>query len=79
MSKTYIERINKEIGDVIGKLPTDIKPALDLHTDLNMDSLDDVELSMALEEEFSIEIPDETSNKWKTVQDVYDCMNKEVN
>ncbi len=40
--------------------------------DLNADSLDVVELVMALEEKFSIEIPDEDAEKIKTVKDVVD-------
>lgn len=44
--------------------------------DLNADSLDVVELVMALEEKFSIEIPDEDAEKIKTVKDVVDYIDK---
>lgn len=37
-----------------------------------MDSLDQVELVMELEDEFEIEIPDKSANNWKTAQDVID-------
>ena len=42
--------------------------------DLGADSLDIVELIMAFEEEFNIEIPDEAAEKIKTVQDVVDAL-----
>lgn len=47
-----------------------ITPEADFTTDLNADSLDVVELIMALEEKFGVEIPDEEANKIKTVGDV---------
>lgn len=43
-----------------------------LKEDLDADSLDAVELIMAVEEEFDIEIPDEVATKIKTVQDIVD-------
>lgn len=47
----------------------DIKPESNFANDLGADSLDTVELVMALEEAFSIEIPDEEAEKIATVQD----------
>ena len=44
--------------------------------DLGADSLDTVELVMAFEEEFDIEIPDEDAEKIRTVKDVIDYLNK---
>ena len=44
--------------------------------DLGADSLDIVELIMAFEEEFGIEIPDEAAEKIKTVQDVVSCIDQ---
>jgi len=46
--------------------------------DLGADSLDTVELVMALEEEFDIEIPDEEAEKIKTVQDIVDYITNQV-
>ncbi len=46
--------------------------------DLGADSLDTVELIMALEEEFDIEIPDSDAEKIRTVQDAIDYMNSHV-
>ncbi len=45
--------------------------------DLGADSLDIVELIMAFEEEFNIEIPDETAEKIKTVKDAVEYIDKE--
>ncbi|MCC3528897.1 MAG: acyl carrier protein [Microcoleus sp. PH2017_22_RUC_O_B] len=46
--------------------------------DLGADSLDAVELVMALEEEFDIEIPDEVAENIETVQQAIDCIYKKV-
>lgn len=50
----------------------EIKPESDFTKDLNADSLDVVEFIMALEEKFDIKIPDEETEKIKTVQNVVD-------
>ncbi|MCK9470409.1 MAG: acyl carrier protein [Bacilli bacterium] len=42
----------------------------DIQTDLGADSLDAVELMMALEEEFDTQIPDEDAQKFKTIKDI---------
>ena len=46
--------------------------------DLGADSLDVVELVMALEEAFDTEIPDEDAEKIRTVQDIFDYMNRKA-
>lgn len=51
---------------------TRVVPTASFTEDLHADSLDLVELVMALEEEFHIEIPDEDAEKITTVQDVVD-------
>mgnify|MGYP001560228796 CR=1 FL=1 len=38
--------------------------------DLNLDSLDQVEITLALEEQFQVEIDDETAGKWRTIGDI---------
>lgn len=53
----------------------EVKPESRFIEDLNADSLDVVELVMALEEKFSIEIPDEEAEKIKTVNDVVTYIN----
>ncbi|MDU6150338.1 MAG: acyl carrier protein, partial [Haemophilus parainfluenzae] len=50
----------------------DVKPEASFVEDLGADSLDTVELVMALEEEFDIEIPDEEAEKITTVQSAID-------
>lgn len=53
-----------------------VKPESNFVDDLGADSLDTVELVMALEEEFDVEIPDEDSEKILTVQQVIDYINE---
>ena len=55
-----------------------LTPAASFIDDLGADSLDTVELVMALEDEFSVKIPDEDAEKIGTVQDAIDYMNKHV-
>ncbi len=57
--------------------PIKVTPEANFTNDLGADSLDVVELVMALEEEFNIEIPDEAAEKILTVQEVVDYINKE--
>jgi acyl carrier protein len=52
-----------------GKMEDDIKPTMGLLTDLGLDSVDAIELVMAIEEEFGLEIPDETAERCLTVID----------
>jgi acyl carrier protein len=59
-----------QLGVDAGKVNTDSS----FIEDLGADSLDTVELVMAFEEEFDIEIPDEDAQKMKTVQDVIDYL-----
>ena len=53
-----------------------ITPEAKLSDDLKIDSLDAVELVMAIEEEEGIKIPDEELPNMKTVQDIMDCIEK---
>ena len=57
---------------------SEVKPEARLVEDLGADSLDSVELTMALEEEFVIKIPDEDAEKTKTVQDVINYISKRL-
>ncbi|AFZ06679.1 Acyl carrier protein [Oscillatoria nigro-viridis PCC 7112] len=57
---------------------SDVKPESNFANDLGADSLDTVELVMALEEEFDIEIPDEAAEGITTVQACVDYINKEL-
>lgn len=63
-------KVTKIIEEQLGVDPDRIKPEASFIDDLGADSLDIVELVMAMEEEFDIEIPDEDAEKLRTVQDV---------
>ena len=66
------ERVKKIIVEQLGVKEEDEKPEASFVEDLGADSLDTVELVMALEEEFDIEIPDEEAEKITTVQSAID-------
>ena len=66
------ERVKKIIVEQLGVKEEDVKPEASFVEDLGADSLDTVELVMALEEEFDIEIPDEEAEKINTVQSAID-------
>jgi acyl carrier protein len=69
--------VTKEVlEDILGCFPEDIKPEAKLADDLGADSLDAVELVMAFEEAFGIEISDEDAEKIVTVKDITDYLGK---
>lgn len=68
MSDTF-ERVKKIVVDHLGVEEGKVKPEASFIDDLGADSLDTVELVMAFEEEFSIEIPDEAAEKIQKVED----------
>lgn len=61
------QRVKKIVAEQLGVAEADIKNDSSFSEDLGADSLDTVELVMALEEEFDIEIPDEEAEKISTV------------
>ena len=63
-----VAKVKKIISEQLGVPEADVKPEASFVNDLGADSLDTVELVMALEEEFSVEIPDEDAEKISTVQ-----------
>lgn len=65
------DKVNAIIVEQLGVKLEDVNPEASFIDDLGADSLDTVELVMALEEEFDTEIPDEEAEKIKKVQDVY--------
>ncbi|MCK4847057.1 MAG: acyl carrier protein [Deltaproteobacteria bacterium] len=71
-------RVKKIIVDQLGVNEDDLKDAASFIDDLGADSLDVVEMVMAFEEEFSIEIPDEDAEKIKTVKDAVDYIGKKA-
>ena len=66
------ERVKKIIIEQLGVKEEDVKSEASFVDDLGADSLDTVELVMALEEEFDTEIPDEEAEKITTVQAALD-------
>ena len=64
---TVDERVKKIIAEQLGGEEDEVVPEASFVEDLGADSLDTVELVMALEEEFEIEIPDEDAEKILTV------------
>jgi len=72
------ERVKKIIGEQLGVEDDDINPESSFVEDLGADSLDTVELVMAFEEEFSIEIPDEDAEKILTVQNSIDYIKEHM-
>ena len=62
-------RIKSIIADQLGVAEEQVKPEIKFIEDLGADSLDIVELIMAMEEEFQTEIPDEEAEKIRTVGD----------
>jgi len=69
------QRIKKIVAEQLGVNETEVKNESSFVDDLGADSLDTVELVMALEEEFECEIPDEEAEKIHTVQQAIDYIN----
>jgi acyl carrier protein len=71
MSEKSIEdKVKEIIVEQLGVNPEQVTPNASFIEDLGADSLDTVELVMAFEEEFSVEVPDEDAEKLQTVGDV---------
>jgi acyl carrier protein len=71
-------KVKKIIMDRLDVTEEEVTPQASFVDDLGADSLDIVEMVMAFEEEFSIEIPDEDAEKIKNVQDVIDYIQKKT-
>jgi acyl carrier protein len=69
MAADVADKVKKIIVDQLGVEEDEVTPDASFIEDLGADSLDIVELIMALEEEFGIEIPDEDAEKIATVKD----------
>ncbi|TBR10968.1 MAG: acyl carrier protein [Rugosibacter sp.] len=72
------QRVKKIVAEQLGVNETDIKNESSFVDDLGADSLDTVELVMALEEEFECEIPDEDAEKITSVQQAIDYVNSNL-
>ena len=69
------ERVKQIIVEQLGVEESEVTPNASFVDDLGADSLDTVELVMAFEEAFEIEIPDEDAEKIRTVKDATDYIN----
>lgn len=71
-------KVKKIIVDQLGVAEDEVSAEASFVDDLGADSLDTVEMVMAFEEEFSIEIPDEDAEKIRTVQDAIVYIDKKA-
>ncbi len=76
MSET-LERVKKVIVEQLSVEESEVTPEASFTADLGADSLDTVELVMAFEEEFGVEIPDEEAEKIQKVQDAVEFIEKQ--
>lgn len=78
MSSDTFETVKKIVAEQLEVDSAQVTPEANFVNDLGADSLDTVELVMALEEEFDIEIPDEEAEKITTVQDAVSFIDAKV-
>ncbi|GAB6045266.1 acyl carrier protein [Caminibacter profundus] len=76
---SIFDQVKEVIVEQLNVSPEEVKPEANFVEDLGADSLDVVEMIMALEERFGIEIPDSEAENIKTVQDVVDYIEKNKN
>ena len=78
MSEDILERVKKVTVEELGVKPEEVVESASFTEDLGADSLDVVELVMAFEDEFGIDIPDEEVGEIKTVGDAVNYIQKKV-
>ncbi|MCA1995318.1 MAG: acyl carrier protein [Coleofasciculus sp. S288] len=78
MNEEIFDRVKKIVAEQLEVDPDNVTPEANFANDLNADSLDTVELVMALEEEFDIEIPDEAAEQIATVKAAVDYISNKV-
>ena len=76
--KEIFDKVQKIVAEQLGVDASEVTPQASFTNDLGADSLDTVELVMALEEEFDVEIPDEAAEEIATVQAAVDYINNKV-
>jgi len=76
---SLFEEIQEVICEQLKAKPEEVRPETSFIEDLGADSLDTVELVMALEDKFNIEIPDEGAEGMNTVEDVVRYVAKKIN
>ncbi|AXA35093.1 MAG: acyl carrier protein [Candidatus Hydrogenedentota bacterium] len=72
------QKVREIVAQQLGKNVDQVTPEASFRDDLGADSLDVVELVMALEEEFGVEIPDEDAEKIQTVGQAIDYLKEKV-
>ena len=72
------DKVKQIVSEQLGVDEGEVTPSASFVDDLGADSLDVVELVMAFEEAFDIEIPDEDAEKIKTVQEAIDYIDKKA-
>ncbi|PYX00882.1 MAG: acyl carrier protein [Acidobacteria bacterium] len=75
-NKELVEKIKQIISEQLGVDEAEVTSSASFVDDLGADSLDQVELVMAFEEAFGLEISDEDAEKMRTVQDAVDYIDK---
>jgi acyl carrier protein len=70
MSQSVEQKVKEILVNELGVGDEEVTPTANLFADLGADSLDAVTITMALEEDFDIQIPDEDAEKWRTVADI---------
>jgi len=76
--ENYEEKVREIIVEQLGVTPEQVVPEASFIDDLGADSLDTVELVMAFEDAFSIEIPDEDAEKLQRVGDAIEYLKKKL-
>ena len=76
MAPAIQEKVKQIVMEQLGVEESEVTPGASFVDDLGADSLDQVELVMAFEEGFDLEIPDEDAEKIRTVQDAMDYIEK---
>ena len=76
MAASIEERVREIISEQLNVSKDEVVPDASFTDDLGADSLDLVELVMALEEEFEIEVSDEDAEKIRKVKDIFDYIDK---
>ena len=79
MENNIEQRVKKIVAEQLGVSEAEVKNESSFQEDLGADSLDTVELVMALEEDFGCEIPDEEAEKITTVQQAIDFVSAHLN
>jgi acyl carrier protein len=72
-----LTRLQNIVGKQLGIEPTEVKPEANFGKELGADSLDVVELVMAIEDEFGMEIEDQVASQIATVQDALNYIEKQ--